>query len=342
MHGGPIIGGMPSETAARAKAGLGVGAALTRLEVRGSRVLASVLALALAPRGAYAAPVAPPSADEEAVDPPADDTSAAEPETAEPENAEPETAEPMDVGALWRDAQAKLGTADYPGAIVDLTALYEIVVHDPDADALRNRVRIALHKAHVGAYGIDENKEHLLIAIDLLDRSIAALPETETAQREALTTRRDEVQALLDQHVDPTPIPPPTPDPEPRPEVKPEPLEPIVLPPQIVQDPNAGRPLIIAGGVLVGVGLVGSAMMIGGLVSANKAVNRFETEPEARPDARQDADRGNLVGTIGGVVGGVFTVSGAVLLGLGVKKRGVTLTPAVNASTVGLSWAGRF
>jgi len=328
-----MIRGMPPGIAARAKAGLGVGAA--PFTSRGSRVIVAVLSVALVPIGANAAPAEPQAVnvDKDTVDAVQDVDDAAE---------QPASAEPMDAGALWRDAQAKLGTADYAGAIVELTTLYELVVHDPDAEALRHRVRIALQEAHVGAYGIDDNKDHLRTAIDLLDRSIAALPETDTTQREALTTTRDEVQALLDQHVDPTPIPPPTPDPEPQPEVKPEPLEPIVLPPQIVQDPNAGRPLIIAGGVLVGVGLVGNALLIGGLVSANNAVKRFETEPEERPDARQDADRGNLLGTVGGVIGGVFTISGAVLIGLGAKKRGMTLTPAANASTVGVSWAGRF
>jgi len=254
-----------------------------------------------------------------------------------------------DQGTLWRDAQAKLETANYPGAIESLTQLYEQVVHDPEAEALRNRVRMALQEAHVGAYGVDADAEHLVVALDLINRTLEALPTGEEAQREALSTRRAEVQALLDAHEDPEPEPEPEPAPEPVPEPEPEPEpEPLPVQPGPEAPPPDGRPLIIAGGVLAGLGLIGNGLLIGGLVSANNAVSTFETEPQQRADARKDITRGNTLGIVGGALGGAFTVAGAVLITLGVRRRQSTVSPMIDVAGVGgtqsmgVQWSGRF
>ena len=100
--------------------------------------------------------------------------------------------------------------------------------------------------------------------------------------------------------------------------------------------------MIIAGAVLAGVGLVGNGLLIGGLVSANRAVNTFETEPQQRADARKDITRGNTIGIVGGAVGGAFTVAGAVLVVLGVRKRQGRVSPMLDTQTMGVQWTGRF
>ena len=100
--------------------------------------------------------------------------------------------------------------------------------------------------------------------------------------------------------------------------------------------------LIIAGAVLAGVGLVGNGLLIGGLVSANNAVDTFETDPELRAAARDDISRGNTIGIIGGVVGGAFTVAGAVLITLGVRRRQSNVSPMVDQGAMGVMWSGRF
>ncbi len=256
-----------------------------------------------------------------------------------------------DLGALWRDAQTKLETADYRGAIVDLTRLYELVVQDPEAGALRDRVRLALQEAHVGAYGVDGERDHLVAALDLLDRTLSSLPPgPQNPQRAALTSRRETVQALLDAHQEPEPIseiqPTPEPEPEPEPDVLPEP-DPLPEPepePMVRVEPRPAHkdPLIVGGAVLVGAGAVGTALLIGGLVSANNAVGQFEDEPEQREDARQSIARGNTLGIVGGTLGGVLTVSGAILLGLGLKKRQSQVAPLVDSTSAGISWSGRF
>ena len=227
---------------------------------------------------------------------------------------------------------------------MSLTTLYELVVHDPEAEALRNRVRVSLQEAHVGAYGVDDDPQHLAVALDLIDRTLESLPEAEVAQRDALTQRRGEIQAMLDAH-EPEPVPEPVPEPEPtlepEPVPEPEPL-PVIEPPPPPPESSDGRALIISGAVLAGVGLVGNGLLIGGLVSANQAVNTFETDPQQRADARRNITRGNTIGIVGGVVGGAFTVTGAVLLTLGLRKRQANVSPMIDEGAMGVQWFGRF
>ncbi|MBL4683652.1 MAG: hypothetical protein JKY37_03605 [Nannocystaceae bacterium] len=113
-------------------------------------------------------------------------------------------------------------------------------------------------------------------------------------------------------------------------------------PPQPPPDPDAGKVLLITGGALAGVGIVGGALLIGGLASANKAITRFEIEPDERAAARDDVKRGNRIGIVGGAIGATFTVTGAVLIGLGLRKRGVRLAPTADATSAGMMWFGRF
>jgi hypothetical protein len=94
---------------------------------------------------------------------------------------------------------------------------------------------------------------------------------------------------------------------------------------------------------LAGVGLIGNGLLIGGLVSANNAVTTFETEPTQRSGARDDITRGNKIGIAGGVVGGAFTVAGAVLITLGVRRRQTgAVSPMMDTQTMGVQWSGRF
>jgi hypothetical protein len=246
-----------------------------------------------------------------------------------------------DQGELWRDAQAKLGTSDYAGAIASLTRLYELVVHDPEAAALRQRVQWALHDAHLGAYGLQQDRRHLDLAHDLVGKYLEALPDTDVERREGAQTELARIEGMIEAHREPEPDPVPAPVPEPVPEPDPEPAAEIPETTAPPPDPSA-RPLIIAGATLAGVGVVGTALLVGGLASANSAVGTFETEPAQRDDARAAIKRGNAIGIAGGVIAGAFTITGAVLLGLGLQRRRATIGPAALRGGPGLVWTGRF
>ena len=260
--------------------------------------------------------------------------------------AEPGPATAPDLGELWREAQAKLGTSDYAGAIGSLTQLYELVVHDPEAEALRQRVQWALHEAHVGAYGLEHDRAHLEIALDQLDKFAESLPAEDTTRQQEVADARAKVQALLDAHEDAAPEPEPTPEPQPQPEPEPapEPMAPapVDVPPADPGPDPSSRPLILGGAVLLGVGAVGTGLLIGGLASASVGVDTFETDPNQREDARGQIRTGNALGIAGGVIAGAFTVSGAVLLGLGLQRRHGRVEPMAWRTGGGLSWSGRF
>ncbi|MEX1369212.1 MAG: hypothetical protein AB1Z98_39150 [Nannocystaceae bacterium] len=259
-----------------------------------------------------------------------------------------------DIGELWQVAQARIDTADYDEAIELLTRLYDQISLDPDAAALRRRVQWALHRAHVGAHGVDGELQHLYVARDLLDKYRQALPAAEAARLaeadEALTEvqrRIDEqqareraaVEAKADAEREPVP---------------PQPSEPVVEgPPASVEpgpaaDPQGSpavghRSLIITGSVLAGLGVAGLATMAGGLGWANTGVSTFETEPGQRDAAREQIQTGNTIGIAGAAAGGVLLGAGAVLLGLGLKRRAAARgSLAAGPGQLGLAWRQRF
>jgi hypothetical protein len=244
----------------------------------------------------------------------------------------PATEEPRaDVGAMWREANAKLATSDYPGAITLLTRVYEEIASDPDARMLRLRVRWALHEAHVGAERVDHDVQHLYVARELLkngmsdfgpddaelrERSAAALADLdqriatlEAQQRDAAEKKRlaDE-QAAADERRrgaqaqrKATNEPPP-----PRPTTN----EPVI--------PRRG--MLIGGGVSAGVGVIGLAILAGGFGSASQAVHTFEVDPEARDAARRGIGRGNAIGIAGAVIAGVGIATAAILVPLAFRR----------------------
>jgi len=260
---------------------------------------------------------------------------------------EPGAIEPIDTGALWREANTRLETSDYAGAIELLTRLYDAVARDPDARVLRLRVRWTLHEAHLGAYGVDHDAQHLYVARDLLrkadadfgdadaelraqheaaiaelDRRIAEIEEAAAAAEAARKAEADRAAAVAPKRAEPSPPPPVAP----------------------ADDRRSGRPLVVAGGVMLGVGAVGIGMLVGGLASANAAVGVFEQEPEQRADARADIRRGNALGIAGGVVAGVLLTTGASLLAIGLRRGGGARKARASVTPVplGLVCAGRF
>lgn len=292
-----------------------------------------LLALPTGARRANAAEVQPtPEGDE-----------SAQPEADPSETAAPTAEEPADLGELWRQSQVALGTSDYPTAIERLTVIYDRVALDPDSVALRRRVQWSLHEAHLGAFGVDGDPSHLHIAADLLGKYAEDLDEADVEQRERAAASLAEVEALIAGLPEPEPEPEPVPEPEPQPQPQPQPEpEPEPEPEPQPARRSDGRPLLITGAVFTGLGVAATGMLVGGLVSANRAVTRFEEEPEQRADARSDIRRGNTLGVAGGVMAGAFIVSGAVLLALGIQRGGRGFRASVGRSGIAGSWTTRF
>lgn len=125
-------------------------------------------------------------------------------------------------------------------------------------------------------------------------------------------------------------------DPEPDPVVVPEPRR------------RRGTGLIAAGAVSLGVGVGALAVMGAGMARAHAAEDFSATQgPDQRREQISRGLAGNAMAVAGAVTGGVTVVLGAVLVGLGVKRRRadaptLSLRPAVSRRLLGLALSVRF
>ncbi len=238
-----------------------------------------------------------------------------------------------DVGTMWRDANAKLGTGDYAAAIDELTRVYQQIATDPDARTLRMRVRMALHDAHRGAHRIDGNTEHLAVAREVLQNGLGEFGPDDAEMRaaaeaaiatldadlariaEAEAAREREAEAEAARAAEAARVEPPPPAVSPN-------ADPVDAPHPDDGDAQRRRKRWIAvAGAGAGVGALGLALVAGGFGSANAAVGVFEDDPERRDLARTRIHRGNALGIAGAVVAAVGLVTVAVALPMARRAR---------------------
>jgi hypothetical protein len=251
-----------------------------------------------------------------------------------------------DLGAMWREASTLMETAQYPDAIEKLTTLYAAIASDPDAHALRLRVRWSLHLAHIKTYERDSDREHLLISRDLLADYVGELADGEADLRADADAALTDVEAKLartEPKDDPGPAAPVGPEGSADSNPGADPQEDSAAEPQSVAQPHAGRGLVFTGGVLGGLALVAAGIGLGGYVKANNAVGAFEDDP-AMPltDAQDEVGSGNALGTAFIVTGGVLAVTSIVLIAVGAKKRKAALSPTMSRTGGGLAIGGAF
>jgi hypothetical protein len=121
--------------------------------------------------------------------------------------------------------------------------------------------------------------------------------------------------------------------------------------PDVVEKPKPSKPLLIAGGVLTGVGVAGLAVGFAGMGmgAAANDVSGVEDDPEKRGDQFSRGRSANVMAIVGSVAGGVLVVTGVALIGIGAKRkkdakqmaRRPMVVPMVGR-TNGLALTGRF
>jgi len=265
----------------------------------------------------------------------------AEPDTAAPIEAAPEDAGALqDAEALYKRGRTSFETANYLEAINLWEEAYGLVQDVPENAAIKAALIYNIAAAQEKAYDIDTDITHLRQAAVLMEtyaRSVPALYGDEDEAQlelEKIEKRLAELRQRIEEAE--AAAPEPGPDPDPGPEV----IEPTFKP-----DPRA-KPLIIAGAVTAGLGVVGLGLMAGGLAMGSSA-NELG-EDVSLEDRRAQFDRGrtgNTLAYVGGAAGGVLLVTGAVLLGIGLKKRStgtMAVAPWGGRGTAGLSVGGRF
>jgi hypothetical protein len=272
--------------------------------------IALALALAIPPREADASP------------PPGDDATPAD---------------------LFRDGQAKADAADYVAAIAKFEQAFALL---PDVEAnegTRNRLRVELVRSHKKAFKIDSDPTHLTRAKVILDDYVASLDPSQAESLEWADFERLEIDAMLRDFEAKRPTPTAeSPRPAPALEIEPAPEPADDRPPP---NPDAGKGLLVGGGVLLGLGVGSAVLMAAGLGKARRSVSTFENQPDRREAARRDNRIGNSLGIAGGIAAGVLFTAGAILMALGGKKRSEARTavvPVFDGDQVGAVLRARF
>ena len=239
---------------------------------------------------------------------------------------------------LYREAKTAYDLADYDTAIDLFTESYKLTQTIPDP-ALRNKALLALQfnlaKAHVEAYSIDRESQHLRVARNLLQKQLAteALAETDRAVAQSLLEDIDAQLAEADAAgTDPVADDPDTVNTTPpaaganRPETGP------VADGTNDGDASARRdrakmsPLKLGGIIsLAGAGAGLGALAAGAVIAAG-AQNDFEQATTGGDvDAAERRGRtGNLVAIAGGVSAGVLAATGVALLVVDRRRSSAT------------------
>jgi hypothetical protein len=269
------------------------------------------------------------------------------------------TRESPSAESIFRRGQAKYETADYNGAIELWTEAYSLVDPTPENAAIKALLIYNLAQAHIKAYEIDDDAVHLKQAKQLLDSFAANLPmlyddEAQLGEEQAKVDERlAEIDAKIADHDRAEAEAETKLEPEP----EPEPPAPIVEPASGETDrPVArGKPLIIAGGVLAGLGVLGGvAAIVGGVIGsgANDISDIDRDDLLAREDQFAVGQGGNSTLLVGSITAGVLVPTGVALIVVGVlrnkkaKHSGSAalpmLSPNFGPAGAGLSVSGRF
>lgn len=282
-----------------------------------ARLFGALSSLALATPTAVAAPADPTQAD-------APDTTLDEAER------------------LYDEGKAKFETADYEAAIELWTEAYRLVPDAQEGSRIKALLIYNIATAREHAFDVTQDPSQLRQAKILLESFEGSIPDLYPPEEQAAETAKvRERIAAIDARLTET-----EPEPEPEPQLEPEP-GPTPEPVDVGAGPaRPGRPLVISGAVLLGLGVAGLAVMGAGLgigAGANDLSELQDDDIEGRRDQFSRGRSANAMAIGGGVAGGVLVVTGAVLLGVGLaKNRRATPTAFVAPGTAGLAVVGRF
>ncbi len=252
---------------------------------------------------------------------------------------------------LYDEGQVLYSAADYSGAIEKFTlALSLISRSDAGFDGeVRGRLLYNLATAHDRAYNINGEIKSLRQARELYAR----IGEEAGAHgySQSLIDQAVEARARVDARMEQA-------EAESRSDEPTRP-QPVVQPPAVddgeesePDGPPPGRVLTITGGVVAGVGVLASGLLVVGLVGSQRASDdvRATTSLSQEPDRVDAIDRGvrfNRIAVAGGVVSGVLVLGGVGMLIAGqviAKRRGGTTAclPTAGPRMVGMGCAVRF
>lgn len=248
---------------------------------------------------------------------------------------------------LFKEARILYGTADYEGALELLTKAYRTAskIEDPEKRArILHVLQVNLSQAHVEAWKIDADLEHLRVAKSLLARHLSREEDEESESRRAAEVLMTFIEESLAKAEDEA-------------ATEPSPTPPVEMAGGLDEEPRDRGKMSafqIAGYTALACGGLGLGVMGGGMAIAAGAQSDFDSE--ATQDGVDAAERrgktGNLMAIAGGASAGVFAATGVVLLVLDKRRRDRAgqdttarlqgVAPLWTGETVGISLGGRF
>lgn len=242
---------------------------------------------------------------------------------------------------LYREGEARFATADYLKAIELWTEAFTSVPDTSDAAYIKGVLIYNLATAHERAFEITGDISHLRQAKVLME-SYAASINTLVPDEKAREVERARITERLNAVIGAIQVWDAQRERERKAKNKggDEDREP---------EQKSGKALVGVGAGLLGLGVVGLAVMTGGLVMGKRANDISGIDPDDIPGRRDQFDRGrtgNGMAIGGGVAGGVLLVTGAVLLGIGLSRRAknknTAWAPMLAPRVAGIAFAGRF
>lgn len=243
-----------------------------------------------------------------------------------------------DTRALFERAASQYETSQYKEAVTTYTEAFQLSRSIED-EALRAQVQAAiffnLARAHSKAYVLDESKDHLLKAVDLLEKYLAQTADLadESDAEELLEQTKAELDRLEQRE---------------REQRSTEGL--FGAPPPAVRPGDntsqGKRGLRIGGSSLVGLGVAAGGLAVGGAALASQAEGEYAEGPSRaeRDAASQRGSTANAMVLAGSVSAGVLVTVGVALLVAGRKRPKAAPTPSawLSPSGAGVSIGGSF
>jgi hypothetical protein len=249
------------------------------------------------------------------------------------------------VEELYAQGQEKFDAGEY-GDAGDLWAqAVRSLPENKDNSATRQTIMNLALDAYLRAYRNDDDRSHIDDAKALVDEyeaSLAGAPLSSDIASEKgkvedilaeLAAKDAEVETDTGEEVE-------TDTGEVEPDTDPLP----------VGNDKPGRPLVIGGAVMIGVGGAGIGLLLGGVIGSLRAQADFDSTESGTPeheDARKKGKTMNILAISGAVVAPLFLGAGVALLVIGLRRNkqassSVMVLPEAGPNYAGFGISGRF
>ena len=245
---------------------------------------------------------------------------------------------------LYTQGQEAFDAGDYGTAGDKWAEAVRGAEENEDNSATRQTIMNLALDAYLRGYRADDDRTHIDKAKALLDEYEASLDATGAALTPEISSEKGKIEDILSDlaaaaaEAD-----------------KPDEIEtdtkPDTAPPPVILDDKPGQPLIIAGAVLSGVGVIGAGILLTGVIGGLGAQADFEAaevDSPARDSARTRGKTMNALAITGAIVTPVFLGTGIALIVVGAKRNkearrsNMMLVPEFGPTYAGFGLSGSF